>query len=103
MFWKTSFFTPFFNLLIPFVFFPLHVLSFISTSAVQPFKLTQSKFLLTFCSKWLHWKGRSALICVALAEAAVRDVKKGILKNFAKFTEKALFQSLFFNKVASYK
>ena len=70
---------------------------------MQPFKLTQSKFLLTFCSKWLYWKGRSALICVALAEAAVRDVKKGVLKNFAKFREKALFQSLFFNKVASYK
>ena len=28
--------------------------------------------------------------------------KKGILKNFAKFTEKDLRQSLFFNKVAGY-
>ena len=27
--------------------------------------------------------------------------KKGVLKNFAKFTEKQLCQSLFFNKVAS--
>ena len=26
--------------------------------------------------------------------------KKGVLKNFAKFTEKHLFQGLFFNKIA---
>ena len=29
--------------------------------------------------------------------------KKGILKNFAKFTGKHLYQSLFFNKVAELK
>ena len=34
-------------------------------------------------------------------EAATRGVlyKKGVLKNFAKFKGKHLFQSLFFNKV----
>ena len=29
-----------------------------------------------------------------------RSIKKGVLKNFAKFTGKHLRQSLFFNKVA---
>ena len=28
------------------------------------------------------------------------SIKKGVLRNFTKFTEKALFLSLFFNKVA---
>ena len=29
------------------------------------------------------------------------SVRKGVLRNFAKFTERQLYQSLFFNKVAS--
>ena len=33
-------------------------------------------------------------------EAATRGVRKGVLRNFAKFTEKQLCQILFFNKVA---
>ena len=38
-------------------------------------------------------------------EAATRGVlwKKGVLKNFAKFTEKHLYQSLFFNNVPGLK
>ena len=37
-----------------------------------------------------------------MTEAATRGVllKKGVLRNFAKFTGKHLCQSLFFNKVA---
>ena len=40
-----------------------------------------------------------------LSEVATRSVqrKKGVLRNFAKFTGKHLRQSLFFNKVAELK
>ena len=42
-------------------------------------------------------------ICIALEETSRENrpevfCKKGVLKNFAKFTEKHLCQSLFFNK-----
>ena len=39
------------------------------------------------------------------SEAVVQwcSVKKGVLRNFAEFTEKPLCQSLFFNKVAGLK
>ena len=80
---ENFFFLPLFLIFYPLLlFFPLYVLSFISTSSIQPFKSTQSKFSLTLCSKWLYWKGRLALMCVALAETSTRNVllKKVFLK-----------------------
>ena len=58
------------------------------------------------------WEGKQCLFCFLYHHGESRrnckdksfrpDVfcKKGVLKNFAKFTGKQLFQSLFFNKVA---
>ena len=49
----------------------------------------------------LHWH-----FCVKLSwiyyisSHQGRSIKKGVLRNFTKFTEKHLCQSLFFNKVA---
>ena len=45
---------------------------------------------------------RSTNFCVPenLLFPAVCSIKKGVLTNLAKFTEKHLYQSLFFNKVA---
>ena len=42
---------------------------------------------------------RSKLLCVQKQPQEV-FYKKGVLKNFAKFTRKHMCQSLFFNKVA---
>ena len=48
------------------------------------------------------WEKLSILYNCIITEAATRGVlyKKGVLRNFTKFTGKHLCQSLFFNKVA---
>ena len=48
------------------------------------------------------WCQKNIFKVVIKAEAVIRrcSVKKGVLKNAAKFTGKHLCQSLFFNKVA---
>ena len=63
----------------------------------------------TFFTKHLRWlllKKKRIKIVLALPQIFVGrnshrrcSVKKGILRNFTKFTEKHLCQSLFFNKV----
>ena len=46
---------------------------------------------------WEYWE--ELVIKVAEAVAQRCSVKKGVVKNFAKFTGKPLCQSLFFNRV----
>ena len=41
-----------------------------------------------------------AVICCRLSVDSEVFCKKGVLRNFAKFTEKHMYQSFFFNKVA---
>ena len=47
-----------------------------------------------------HFGRRRFIIIIEAATGGVRSVRKGVLRNFAKFTGKHLWQSLFFNKVA---
>ena len=64
----------------------------------------QKEMLLAIASKLLHQildKLVDDSTTNSTTEAVVRrcSVKKGVLRNFAKFTGKHLFQGLFFNKV----
>ena len=63
-------------------------------------------------SVWVKWfspflkQSRERILCWVILTKAVRSsrpevfCKKGVLRNFAKFLGKLLYQSLFFNKVA---
>ena len=64
----------------------------------------QKEMLLAIASKLLHQildKLVDGSTTNSTTEAVARrcSVKKGVLRNFAKFTGKHLFQGLFFNKV----
>ena len=64
----------------------------------------QKEMLLAIASKLLHQildKQVDDSTTNSTTEAVARrcSVKKGVLRNFAKFTGKHLFQGLFFNKV----
>ena len=64
----------------------------------------QKEMLLAIASKLLHQildKLVDGSTTNSTTEAVARrcSVKKGVLRNFAKFKEKHLFQGLFFNKV----
>ena len=60
-------------------------------------------FIFLFLSVWTFWNfvfRLSCFHCIVRSSQRSCSVSKGVLRNFAKFTGKHLFQSLYFNKVA---
>ena len=55
-------------------------------------------FCLVFPLNCKHFRGESNYM---LTWVSKKSIKKGVLKNFATFTGKDLYQSLFFSKIAS--
>ena len=53
-----------------------------------------------YCQILFPLRKLDTILCLQLEAFTGGVYKKDVLKNFAKFTEKQLSQSLFFNKVA---
>ena len=77
------------SLVVPLVVIRCHSLSFVVTRCTT--RCHSLSFVVTRCTTRLSFHKRSPpkVFC-----------KKGVLRNFAKFTGKHLYQSLYFNKVA---